>query len=473
MNKEDRNSFSEEGIDEALGRFKRSLISGRKKYFDVSEFEGIVEYLLEEGDINSSEIAAKQGILIHPNAVALHLKYAQVLLNKGKFEQAIKYLNFVENVEANNPDVYLIKGSAWLILGDENKAGKAFRQAIKTAGNELDDILYHIGTSYVQAGDVQKAIGFFENAIKANPKNEMALYELGFFCDQQGDYEKSIKYYNQYLDIDPFNYSTWFNLGITQNKAGNHEKAIEAYEFALTLNDEFHQSLFNIANANANAGNFKEAIKKYNEFLKLEPRNDDAMCYIGECYLNLENYRKSEQYYQKAIKLNKENDTALFGVGLIMWVEKKYNESIVFIKKAQKIDNANSEYWLTLGRVYNDFNLPEKALKMFKKAARLEPENIEIWLTWVDVYLKLGEPQNAIRILKTVIKKYDDVLLKYRLVSVFLEAKNEPDAFKMLVIAMEQEFILINFLYDIYPKSTKNRKLKKLVDNFRKENNLE
>ena len=55
----------------------------------------------KKGDINASEIAAQQGIQIHPNAVALHLKYAQVLLSKGKFEDAIKHLNFVERVETN------------------------------------------------------------------------------------------------------------------------------------------------------------------------------------------------------------------------------------------------------------------------------------------------------------------------------------------------------------------------------------
>lgn len=473
MNEEERQNFSsEEDISEALNRFKRSLISGSKKYFDISEFEGIVEQLLEEGDINASEIAARQGIQIHPNAVTLHLKYAQVLLNKGKFEDAIKHLNFVEKVESTNPDVHLIKGSAWLVLGDEARAGRSFRKAIKTAGKEVDDILYHIGTAYIQSGDIPIAIRHFEQALIANPKNEMALYELGFFCDQQGDYEKSISYYNQYLDIDPFNYSTWFNMGITQNKAGNHDKAVEAYEFALVLNDEFNQALFNIANAYANAGKYREAIKKYYEYLEFEPENDDAYCYIGECYLNLEDYTKSAGHYQKAIDINEENDTAWFGTGLIMWVEKKYPESVVFIKKALEIDDSNPEYWLTLSKVYSDFNHKKNAVKALKKAVKLEPENSEIWLAWADVYLNFEEMENAIQILRAAIKKNDDAILKYRLVSLHLENKNEPEAFDMLNTAMRQDFLQINLLFDFYPKAPKNKRLKKLVDEFRKANHF-
>lgn len=472
MNKEERNYLSEENFGEALSRFKRSLALGRKSYFDVSEFEGIVESLLDEGDINASEIAAKQGMQIHPGAVPLQLKYAQVLLSKGKYQNALNYLALAEQVELGNPDVHLMKGSAWLMLGEEQEAERAFRKAIKFAGIEEDDILYHVGSSYVQAGEIKKAIEYFEQSLALNPENEMALYDLGFFSDQEGEYQKSIDYYNQYLDIDPFNFSIWFNLGISYNKAGDFEKAVEAYEFALALNDEFDQALFNIGNAYANAARFREAIAKYTEYLELDPENDDAWCYIGECYLNLDDHIKAEYYYQKAIKLNKENDAAWFGVGLIMWLEKKWQESIVFIKKALAIDNSNSEYWITLAKVYNDFNRPEKAENALVKAAELEAENTEVWLTWVDIFMKFGELKNAIRVLKSGIEKNDDSLLKYRMVSLLLENKREKEAFELLKIAMEQEFIQINYLFDVYPKALKNKSLQKLVDDFREKNNL-
>lgn len=470
MSEEERDYFSEEDISDALTLFKDSLISGRKQYFDVSQFEAIVEYLMDEGDINTSEIAAKQGLQIHPDAVSLKLKYGQVLLSKGRYEQAMKYLDMAERVEENNPDVHLIKGSAWLILGEDRAAEKSFGKAVKTAGSEEDDILYHIGAAYVQAGEVKKAVSFFEKALQINPENETALYELGFFSDMRGDFNKSIEYYNRYLDINPFNYSTWFNLGITYNKAGRYKKAIEAYEFALVLNDDFHQALFNIGNANANAGNYREAIKNYFDFLELEPDHDDAYCYIGECYLNLQDYPKSERYYQEAIKLNKENDSAWFGAGLIMWVEKKYAESAVFINKAIKVDNANPEYWLTLAKVYNDDNRPKEAEKALKKAAKLEPENSEIWLTAAEIYLKFGELDNALTIMETAVKKNDDVQLKYRLVGLLLESKREKEAYQWLKESLQQDSEKINFLFDAYPKAEKNRQLTQIVAKYRNGN---
>ena len=196
------------------------------------------------------------------------------------------------------------------------------------------------------------------------------------------------------------------------------------------------------------------------------------MCYLGECYLNLEDYIHSEYYYQKAIKTNKDNDTAWFGVGLIMWVEKKWEESIIFIRKAIKIDNSNSEYWLTLAKVYGDYGSWAEAEDALDQASLLEPENSDIWLTWADILMKFGKVQKSIKVMRTAMKENDDVLLKYRIAALLLQNKQEKEAFQILLVAMKQEFIQINYFFDIYPKALKNRRINKLIDNFRNENPL-
>lgn len=465
---EERDNFREEEIGEAVNKFKRSLVSGRKKYFDVSEFEGIVEQLLEEGDIKSSEIAAKQGIQIHPNAIPLQLKYAQILISKGKYNQAHKYLNFAEKVETANPDIHLLKGSAWLIMGNETEAKASFRKALKHADGDADEILYNIASAFVQIGEIKKAISYFSQAVKINPKNNYALYDLAFFYDQMGDYKKSIKYYNLFIDNDTYNYTAWFNLGIVFNKANKHKKAIKAYEYALAINENFHMALFNIGNALANSEKFEEAIKKYREYLEVDPDNDDAYCYLGECYLNLGDNVNSELYYEKALEINENNDTACFGIGLLKWINQDFKESEFSIRKAINIDENNSEYWLTLGKVCSDADKKNAALKAFKHGARVDAQNTEIWLTWAETLKNHGENENAIRIIKRGIKNNDDSMLKYRLVALLLENKKSKEGHEWLRIAMKQDFENINYLFDIYPKALKSKRLKKVVDEFRK-----
>ncbi len=466
--KEEKEKSRDDDAIGAVDRFKRSLMSGRTKYFDVSEFEEIVEQLLEEGDLQSSEIAAKQGIQIHPNAVPLQLKYAQILLNKGMYKKSLKYIQIAEKIDTNNPDVHLLKGSVRMLMGFEDEALFSFRKAIKYAGADLDDILYHIGSAYVQVGEIQKAIYYFEKSAKANPKNDQVLYDLGFFHDQEGNSRQSIKYYDKYLDIDPFSQYVWFNIGAVYNKIEKHDKAIDAYEFAYAIDDKFHMTLFNMGNAHANAGRFGKAIEKYREFIEKEPDNDDAYCYIGECYLNLEEHQLSEKNYRSAVRINPKNDTGWFGIGLIKWIQQDYEASVEYIKKAIEIDDMNPEYWLTMGKVHHDFDSKLSAVKALKKASRLEPENSEIWLAWAEVYVTFKEIENAIRVLIKATDSNDDVILKYRLVALLLQNRKSKEAFEMLKIAMKQNFEEIEFLYTVYPNSLKNKRLKRIVEQFKK-----
>ena len=463
---EERDNNWDDDILEAVNRFKSSLITGRTKYFDVSEFEGIVEQLLEEGDIQGSEIAAEQGIKIHPNAVPLQLKYAQILMNKGLYERSLNYLKTAEKVDSKNPDVHLLKGSAQIVMGNETEAIKSFSKAIHFAGSEIDDILYQIGSTYVQVGDIKKAIYYFEKTAKVNPTHDLALYDLGFFHDQENNYERSIINYNKYLDIDPFNQYVWFNLGTVYNKTEEHSKAIEAYEFAYALNSEFHMALFNIGNALANEGKYIEAIAKYKEFLECEPAHDEAFCYIGECYLNIEDYAESVNYYNRALALNKNNDTAWFGIGLIYWIERDFESGIKNIKKSIRIDGLNSEYWLTLGKIYKDYDKKAEAVSALKKAAKIEPENIEIWFTWTDLYLKFDEPENAVNVLKKGITKNSDVILKYRMAALLFEIKRFREAYLELEVALIQDSEQLDFLFEFNPQLKKNKKISKMIADF-------
>lgn len=470
--KEGRNSYRDEDISGAVNRFKRSLISGSTKYFDVSEFEGIVEQLLEEGDLHKSEIAAQQGIQIHPNAVPLQLKYAQVLINKGNYEQSLQYLNLVEKIEKENPDVHLLKGSARMVMGDETTALRSFQKAIKLAGNEVDEILYQIATTYVQISNLNKALYYFEKSHEANPGNEMVLYDLGFFCDQLGKYDKSIKYYDKYLDIDPFSFSVWFNLGTVYNKSNQHEKAIEAYEFTLAIKDDFHMAHFNIGNALANLERYEDAILKYEEFLSKEPESDDALCYIGECYLNLENSEQAEKYYRLSADLNAENDSAWFGLGLIQWVIQEFDSSIMNVTKAIELDPDNSEYWLTLGKINRDADFMDNAIVAFKEAARIEPENPEIWTNWTDLYLDNNESRKSLRILKTSIKYNDDAVLKFKLCGMLLDT-DESEALEWLQSALQQDFEKIDYLEENYPECMENEKVQLAIEEYKNQRNLD
>jgi tetratricopeptide (TPR) repeat protein len=467
MEEDSRDYFEGEEISEALQRFRKMMNTDKANYFDVFEIEGIVDYFLDEGKISMAKIAIEKGLKIHPSAIALQIKKAQLLLADGKVEESLKMIRVAEQVEESNSDVYMIKGSALVMLGTIESAISAFEKSIFYNYDEEDELLFNIGITLGQAGEISKAISYLERAYRSNPANEQVLYELAYYCDKDFQDEKSIEFYNKYLDIDPFNSSVWYNLGITFNRIGKYEKAIEAYDFSIVLNDEFGQALFNKANALSNSNKHEEAVETYLEYLEGDKENDDAFCYLGECYLNLDRYNEALVNYRKAIRLNKNNASAWYGSGLVMWIENKLKESQLLIKKAIKLDEENPDFWLMYGKVnqeLNDFKLAEAA---FETTTTLDPYNAEGWISYAEMQYERGMLKKSIQILKKANKIIEnDPDINYRLTAFLLENNEERSATDYFKIALKADFSSYGDLFDYYPKARQNESIKRLIKEY-------
>lgn len=467
MSDEARDFFEDQDSLEAYESFKRSVLEGEFRYFDVVEYESIIDFLLEEGDYETANLAIDQAMSIHPSALPVRVRYAQSLINKGDPESAVDELDLLENLDPYNPDLFLMRGTALLMLDDALTAEESFRKAIQLAGDDLDEIYYHIGSAYVPAGNLESAIRYFEKSFRENPENEPLLNDLGYFNDQLGFPAKSIYYYNLYLDLDAFNPAVWFNLGIAYNRTGEFEKALEAYDFTLALNSNFHHALFNKANSLANMERYKEAVEAYREYLKSDPANDDAWCYMGECYLNQGRYKMAERYYNKALDLNPENDIALFSKGIIFWVNRKYEESLTFIWNAIVIEDETPDYWFTYARVLADAGRRSEALNAFKRAAVLNPGNPEIWIFYAEYQHSHGNVKEAITILRKGIRHNNkDAVIKYHLAAYLIEANDEKEAAVQLETALKLDFNRHSDLFRVYPKAAQNDFVKRLIKSY-------
>ena len=468
MKDETSDLFDDQFAPEGYSLLISSLKSGDFHYFDVSEYEEFIDFLNAEGDFETSEKVIAQALSTHPDSIPLKIRYAQSLLNRGEPEQARRELELLEDLETGNLEVFLLLGNCYLMEENEKSAEVCFKKAIHLAGEELDDILYNVGSSYISFGDIQKAVGFFERSFAENPDNEYVLNDLGYFSDQMGFPERSIYYYNLYLDIDPFNPAVWFNLGIAYNRTAQFEKALSAYDFTLALSDQFYHAIFNKANSLANLERYKEAIENYRTYVKFDAENDDAFCYMGECYLNMGRHRLAERFYAKALKINPDNDIALFSTGIICWITKDYERSISLMKKAISLEGETAEYWFSYARVLTDAGRGKEAMSAFKKASALNPGQADIWMQYAEYLHNQGSIKEAIRILKKGIRHNNkDAAIKYLLAAYLFETDEEKEAAFQLEKALKLDFNRHDDLFRVYPKAAQNDSVKKLIGSYK------
>ena len=400
MNEESDFLFNDDEYDKTVYRFENMLKNKKLIYFDVSEFEAIIEYYLELNLQDKAYDAVNIAIQQHPGSIHILAKKALIFLEKSQPIEALQIIREIEGIEKNNYEIYLYKGHAYTLLGEVKKAERSFNHAIELNIEDPEDLLFNIALLFEQINHYKYAVKYLMKAYQINPVNISVLHELAFCHEKTGEMEKSIKFYEEYLEEEPFAESIWYTLGIMYTKKNDLHKAIEAYNFAIAIDPEFSAAMFNKANALGNLEKYEEAISDYQEYLSLDEDNPQAHCYIGECYEKLNQYEKAAGYYLKALELEPDFAEAWFGLGMVEIYQKNYTDSYEYVKKALELDSENSEYWFTFGRINLALRLEDNAKDSFQKAIEYDPEDEESWLAFSEFYYHHKNYNRAIAVLE-------------------------------------------------------------------------
>ncbi len=368
----------ERHLKDAIKRLRKSLKENKPAYFDISEYEDIIDYLLDEGELEVANKAAEWAMLVHPSSVEMKIKYAQVLGAEGKILKMLESLIELEKLDKNNIDVKIALSSAYGQIGDFDKAMSYYEQVHDKTGEYDANLAYDLGISLRQAEKYEAAIKLLEVTYQNN-KLDSILYELAYCHSKVGNIEKSIEYCQEYLNTDLFNPAIWYNLGINYNYIGDSDKAIDAYDYALALQEDLAEAHFNKGNVLANIGKVEKAIVCYKEYLDINPDSEDGNFYLADCYFELGDNEQACAYYRKAFEINNENIEALHKIAIILIIEEDFESAQNVIVEALKLDGGNDMYWATLGSIYHEVNRLSDAKEAYRKAIELNIENVLAW----------------------------------------------------------------------------------------------
>lgn len=466
---EERESYYEENsYDELLGKYEDMLKNDKLIYFDVEEFESIIDYYLDNLDYNKAFTAAEIAFLQHPNSAAILLKKSQVFLEKGHPAETLKILEELENYEVFNFEIPLIKGNAYCLLGNHVKAEEEFNRSLELSVENKLETLFNISSILTENNNYKLAIEYLVQAFSIEQNNLDIIYELAYCHMMEGDYEKSIFFYNKYLDIDPFADNIWFALGEIYDKLDDYNKAIEAYDFALALNNKHLPAYFNKANNLLNQGDAINAIKILNEVLKSDAKNLQALCCIGEAYEKINNYSSASLYYNQVIEIDPFYPDGWYGLGIVEMYRDNYNLSSEYIKKAIDFDNDNGDYWYAYGKVLVRMKAFNKAKAAFKKAIEIDIYDFESWLLYADIFWVQGIYNEAINILLNGYEYNSGIAeYTYKIAAYFICLNNKEQAVKYLMKALSINNTQIQFIYNYIPEDKIPKYITSIINKYK------
>jgi len=464
---DDKFSYSyEEELKNALQKFERMKKNNENYFFDVFEFETIIDYFIESNNSIKAFEAAVLASEQHPNSVSIQLRKARVLLDRGRAVEALGILKRLENIEPGNHEVYVAKGTAMGILGDIQGAKKMFDYALTLDSDDQGNILFSITSVLQNLNYYECLIPYLKRLIKLEPDFHAHLYDLAYAYEKAENFEDSISYYTKYLENEPFSDSAWYNLGIIYNKQEQYKKALEAYDYALAINSQNSFAIFNKGNILCNLDRYNEAISVYHEYLENEPDSFEAMTYLAECYEKTGDLILAKKYFHEAIDIAPDFADPWFGLGIIELESGNADDSLIFLRKAVRLDDENPEIWYMLGKAHYSKTEEKAALRCFREALKIDVYYNEVWIDLGRMILYDGFIPKALPYLEKAYKIIGDVPgINYLLASFYMHSACMDKAHRHLQLALDADKYLFREFHDIFPVQIFNRKIKKLLGN--------
>jgi tetratricopeptide (TPR) repeat protein len=469
MNEEKDRFYRESGFLEVVRRYEEMISNNTRYYFDVDEFEEIIDHYVNLAKFNRAYKAVQHASIQHPSSTVIQLKKSVILNEKAQPREALRVLKTIERIELNNPEIYYTKGISLNLLGNTKEAIRQFNMAILLTEEGKGDIIANIAMAFEHQNQFGIALDYLLQAYNLEPDNLSFIYDIAYCYERDDKLDAALEFYNRFLDIDPFSENVWYNIGVVYNRMENFEKAIEAYDFAIALDEEYSSAYFNKANTLANSGNQVAAIEIYEQLLYLEEKNEQVVCYIGECYEKLENWDKALIYYREALNINPDFADAWLGMGMVTFAMKDYTVSLEHIEKALKYSPENPEYWYSLGNVYVKLDRLDDATAAYRNAVEFDPQDFDSWINLAETFMNLRNKTNAIQILEEASLINPGVaLFSYRLAAYYLMNKEKEQADHHLRIALSLDYELHKDFFAYYPRAARLAAVKRLITEFQK-----
>lgn len=461
------NMFSENReIERIVGRYEDMKSKKTQYYFDVEEFEDIIDFYVRKDNFRRAFEVSKYANNQHPQSTVLQLKKAQMLIDTSHFPEAFNILNFLERLEPENHEVLISKGIALGLQGKIKSAEKNLYLALDK-GADSDEIYRQIAFVYEQNEQFEIAVKFLSKAFKLNPKNTGILYDLGYCTEKAGFYNKSLRFYKRYLEEEPFSAIAWYNLGVIHSNKDEYQEAIEAYDYAIAIDPEYASPYFNKANSYLNLDEFENAIEIYQEYLLIEPNSEEAVTCIGECYEQLENFDEAIDYYRRATDLNDNYGEAWFGLASACFEKESWGESLQYINKALSISNSRSDFWFVLANTEAKLQNFENARFAYRQTVRIDPFDYEAWLNYSAIYAQENKIADALSVLEEAYKSYPtspDIL--YRLSGLLFICDCNENAIYYLEQALKQDATKSYQFLEIYEQGENDKEVLNLIKKY-------
>ncbi|MGL5832578.1 MAG: tetratricopeptide repeat protein, partial [Waterburya sp.] len=250
------------------------------------------------------------------------------------------------------------------------------------------------------------------------PSNASIQFELGQAYFEQQEWQKAIAYYQQAIKLDPQEAEYHLQLGQAWSKANNQDQANLAYFEGFSLKPQAASGKIHylLGDKLLKQNHIERAITCYRRAITQQPDLIDGYWQLGEILLAMGNYPGAETYCRQGLKVNAHQSRGYFLLGKVSYQQQKWQTAVTCYQKAVELEPNNADMQHNLGEVFSRVQQWSEAVQAYGQAITLQPNYFWSHNNLGDALLKLEQWQSATNAYRQAIKlKPDFVWSHYNL----------------------------------------------------------
>lgn len=388
--------FSQDS-DAPVTRFEQMLKTNQVYFFDAAEFECIIQFYIDTGEINLAKKALHLGINQHPFHTDLLLLKSEILIFDGDHDDAAHLLNIVEEMDPNNQEVYIQKATIFSKKKLHNEAIELLFKALEFS-DDPQEIWCLLAMEYMVLENYMDAKKYFKLSIDEDPDDFQVLYNLLFCLEFLNLNEEAIEILNNILENNPYNEIAWLESGKQYVQMDKNEEALNAFDFAIISEDRFSGAYVEKAKLLEKIGRINEAIEHYQIALQLDDPTAYLLIRIAKCHQVLGNDQLAVQFYHKAIKEDPSSEKGWVAIIDFYTRNKNFKKALYYSEKSLDINEHSVSFWKHNAILNTKLQQFSEAEIAYQNTIELGNYELEIWLGWMDTLVFLNEWEKGYQI---------------------------------------------------------------------------
>ncbi len=457
----------EQHLKTLVAQFEEMLFSNDSRFFDVIEFEQIIDHYENQFESKKALQAIEYALDQHAFSTTFYIRKAHILIELGKEDEAMSCLDKAQLFDSSELEIMLLRAEILTNKQCYTEAMDILQAALDGASPpDQIEILLAMANIHEDKEDYDKAFEFLKAALIRNPKCEEALDRIWLCVEFSEKYRESIALHKKIIDLEPYSYLAWYNLGHAQACLEKYQDAIPSFEYAYIINNKFEAAYRDCAACHLELKAYDKALKVFSEALEHIRPESEFYLKIGYCYEHLDDFFRAKDFYKKAIRLDPKNAEAFYQMGEVYFKEQSWKSALSAYQKAIYLQPFNSYYWEAIAETYFHLENLEKALDCYREAVTKNPFEQSHWIQYATTVLEILGSEDALHILEEAENHIPDVSIRFCKVAALIYSGLRKEAFHQLNQALTEDYSMHQSLFELFPDLLKDSELLAFIENF-------